>query len=159
MPITYDVVILGRVPLVARMLVGDGDPSSYQRGDLLVFALALSAFAWGVAIALLLKRLRLPEALLALGGSSLFLASVLVGGFGYAYKAAFLLLTVPLLARPLYARRRILLYSSLVMLVLVAVATVVVWNTALATVAGVVAGSFGLGASLTVTLRLMLARP
>jgi hypothetical protein len=159
MPITYDVVILGRVPLVARMLVGDGDPSSYQRGDLLVFALALSAFAWGVAIALLLKRLRLPEALLALGGSSLFLASVLVGGFGYAYKAAFLLLTVPLLARPLYPRRRILLYSSLVMLVLVAVATVVVWNTALATVAGVVAGSFGLGASLTVTLRLMLARP
>jgi hypothetical protein len=159
MPIQYDVAILGRVPLVARMLVGDGDSASYQRGDLLVFVLALSAFAWGVAIALLLKRLRQPEALLALGGSSLFLASVLVGGFGYAYKAAFLLLTVPLLARPLHPGRRILLYSSLVVLTLVAVATVVVWNTALATVAGVAAGSFGLGASITVTLRLMLARP
>jgi hypothetical protein len=153
MPLELDLVILGRTPVVFRMHGGDGDPSTIQAGDVVIGFLVLAAFAWGLAIGGLLRRVTAPLAMLAVGGSSLFLASVLGGGFGYAYKAAFLLLAVPLLSRPARARRRVVLYSSVVMLVLVAIASIVVWNTVMATTAGLVAAGFAFGAAVPALLR------
>ena len=63
-----------------------------------LLGLALAAFAWGAAFAVALRRRHVHPAMLAVAGSSLFLASVLVAGFGWGYKAAFLLLCVPLVA-------------------------------------------------------------
>ena len=74
--------------------------------------------------------------MLAVAGSSVFLASVLVAGFGYGYKATFLLLGVPLVSALLARRQRIVVSSSLCIVVLIAITSVVVWNTVLATLAG-----------------------
>jgi hypothetical protein len=59
-----------------------------------------------------------------------------------------LLLCVPLLALRA-PRARLMLFSSVVMLALTAISAIVVWNTLLATLAGVTVGSFALGAALT----------
>jgi hypothetical protein len=84
--------------------------------------------------------------MLAAAGAALFLASVVVGGFGWGYKAAFLLLGVPLVAETTASRRRLVAGSALVALIFTGIASVVVWNTVMATLAGTVAASFMLGA-------------
>ncbi len=153
-----DYVVLGRIPIVARMVDAVFPAEGWQAGDLLVLLAALLAAAWGVAFALSLRRVPVHDAMLAAAGSALFLSSVLIAGFGWAYKAAFLLLAVPLLARPARPRSPVMLYSSLVMLSLVAVNSIVVWNTLLASIAGIVAGAFALGASVTAIGRHVVVR-
>jgi hypothetical protein len=150
--------ILGRVPLVAH--IGAEGSHRMMLGTLLVFIVAALACAWGATWGLTSARSlgakRPHEAMLAVAGSSMYLVSVLASGFGYAYKAAFLLLAVPLLGRPRNPRSRVTLTSSLVMLALTAVSSIVVWNTVLATLAGIIAASFALGASGAVLVRHLL---
>lgn len=147
-----DFVVLGRVPVVARMVGSVFPPVGLQFGDVLLVLLAVAAFAWGAVWAARLGGVRQTEATLAMGGAALYLASVLVGGFGWGYKAVFLLLCVPIVAfrRELSASQ---LSSALAVLILLGISSIVVWNTLLATLAGVVAASFALGAGLVQTLR------
>jgi hypothetical protein len=139
-----DLGVLGRIPVVARML---------DYGDLMFYLLALSAVVWGVFVSREIFQIRrvhvdsLVFAMLAAGGSVLYLASVLVAGFGYGYKAVFLLLAVPLLSRWVGSRIRVVAGSSLLILIFIAIESFVVWNTVLATTVGVVAAAFALGAS------------
>lgn len=148
-----DFVVLGRVPVVARMLgtvVGQG---GLQTGDLIVYALALVAVGWGVAVGLATGRSLVHPAMLAISGSSLFLSSVLVAGFGWGYKAAFLLLCVPLVAALTRSTRWVLVASSVAVLALIAVQSVVVWNTVLSTLSGVIAAGFAFGLSVPLIVR------
>jgi uncharacterized membrane protein len=160
-----DFVVLGRVPLVARMLGGDGESGTYGWPDLLVLGLGLAALVWG---AVWMRSRGGPGlrgisdrsvylAMLASGGSALYLISVLIGGFGYAYKASFLLLLIPFLSRPAKSSKPWIFVPSVISLVLVAVGVVVVWNTALATVAGVIAAAFALGAAAIVVKKPVLS--
>ena len=148
-----DVVVLGRIPVVARMIGTQVGQSGLQAGDYLVYGLALAALIWGVSFGTRLRKPRIHATMLAAGGSSVYLAAVLIAGFGWGYKATFLLLCVPLLAlrAPL---ARLMLFSSVVMLALTAISSIVVWNTLLATLAGVTVGSFALGAALTLFWRI-----
>ena len=152
-----DYVVLGRVPVVARMLGSVFPTSGLQLGDVIVTALALAALAWGAVIGLGTAARRpgreLQLAMLASAGSAMFLASVLVGGFGWAYKAAFLLLCVPLVSWLLQKQGRLNTYAALVILALISVCSIVVWNTLLASVAGIVAASFAAGLSVVVLTR------
>lgn len=141
-----DTVVLGRIPLVARMIGTHVGEAGIQAGDLLVALLALGALIWGIGFGLTLRRVRVHASMLAIGGSSIYLAAVLVAGFGWAYKAAFLLLCVPLIALA-SPRARILAFSSIAVLILIGIQSVVVWNTLLASSAGIIAASFALGAS------------
>jgi hypothetical protein len=141
-----DIVVLGRIPLVARMIgtrVGEG---GLQTGDLLVLVLALAALVWGIGFGLTLRQVRVHASMLAIGGSSIYLAAVLVAGFGWGYKAAFLLLCVPLIALA-SPRTRILAFTSVSVLILIGIQSVVVWNTLLASSAGIIAASFAFGAA------------
>ena len=139
-----DFVVLGRIPVAARML---------EYGDLLFFVLAAVAFVWGVFVSrevFHIRRVNVASpvfAMLAAGGSVLYLASVLFAGFGYGYKAVFLLLAVPLLSRWVGSQIRVVAGSSLLILIFIAIESFVVWNTVLATTVGVVAAAFALGAS------------
>jgi hypothetical protein len=148
-----DFVVLGRIPIVARMLDAAPAGDSLQGGDFLVYALVGLAVLWGVLVGMSLHRPRVEEAMLAIAGSSLFLISIVMSGFGYAYKACFLLLAVPMLSRQGNRRLRAALYSSLVMLLLVGICSIVVWNTTLATLAGVIAAAFAFGASAAIIIR------
>jgi len=140
-----DYVVLGRIPVVARL------PEAWSFGDVVFAAIFASAIAWGV----FLERMKQPVTsasripvwvLLALAGSLLYLSSVALTGFAYAYKAAFLVLLIPGL-RILPHQPRIAVWSTLVAIALLMISFVVVWNTLLATLAGVVAASLLLGQS------------
>ena len=139
-----DFVVLGRIPVAARML---------EYGDVLFFTLAVIAFTWGIFVSRSVIRLgrfeykKMSCAMLAAGGSALYLASVLISGFGYGYKAAFLLLAIPLLSLWVGSSTRSIAASSLLVIIFVAIESFVVWNTVLATTVGVVAASFSLGAA------------
>jgi hypothetical protein len=138
-----DYVVLGRVPVVARMW--GGDPGIWQGADLLVAALAVVALVWGIGVGLANSVRRPWLSMLAVAGASIYLVSVLVAGFGWGYKAVFLLLTVPLVSRLVSSRIRVLLASGVAVLALIGVQSVVVWNTVLATSAGLIAASFSAG--------------
>lgn len=142
-----DYVVLGRVPVVARMLGTAVGAGGVQFGDVLVFGLALLAVVWGVGFGLLVRHVAVGASMLAIAGSVLFIASVVYAGFGWGYKATFLLLAVPLLSAYLRSPSRWVVVSALMVLALIGIDAVVVWNTVLATLAGVVAAGFALGAS------------
>ena len=148
-----DFVVLGRVPVVARMLGTDVAAGGWQAGDLVILALALLAAVWGVGIGFWLRRDRTGMAMLGIAGTSMYLVSVVVAGFGYGYKATFLLLLVPLISVLLPGRRRLVVASALAVLLLVVIQSFVVWNTVLATTSGVVAAGFGFGLSATIIVR------
>ncbi len=143
-----DYVVLGRVPVVARMLGTDVAAGGWQFGDVLLLALAVFAAIAGFAVGRLVSVRRPWMAMLAAGGSAMYLSSVLIAGFGYAYKATFLLLAVPALSRLPSSRRRVVAASGLAALLLLGVQSVVVWNTVMVTIAGLAAGSFALGFAL-----------
>lgn len=147
-----DVVVLGRIPVVARMIGTHVGQAELQLGDVLVYALAVAAIAWGIGFGLRFSRRRTHAAMLAAGGSSVYLAAVLVAGFGWAYKATFLVMCIPLLALRA-PRSRMMLFSSVAMLALTAISSIVVWNTLLATSAGIIVGSFAFGAAMSVLVR------
>jgi uncharacterized membrane protein len=148
-----DYVVLGRVPVVARMLGSSVPASSLQWGDVLLIALAIAAAVWGFAVGVSTRRNRPDLGMLAIGGSAVYLASVLIAGFGYGYKAAFLLLVVPLASLLVGANRRAFVFAGLSVVLLVGIESVVVWNTVLVTVAGLVAAGFGAGAGLAMIIR------
>jgi len=151
-----DFVVLGRIPVVARMwgteLAGGGP----HLGDVVLIALTFAAFAWGAFIAYSSRRVRSDLGALAAGGSALYLASVLVAGFGYGYKAVFLLLVVPLASAMVGVSTRLVASSSLAIVLLISVESVVVWNTVLATTAGLTVAGFGLGTGLGMMARSIL---
>ena len=91
--------------------------------------------------------------MLAVAGSSLFLVSIVVAGFGWAYKATFLLLAVPLVSALVRSRSQAVVAASVIVLLLLGISAVVVWNVVLATLAGVVAAGFALGLAATVMVR------
>ena len=142
-----DFVVLGRVPVVARMLgtsVGEG---GWQPGDILLLGLVVAAFAWGWGVGASRKHLQMSMSMLAIAGSTLYLSSVLLAGFGYGYKATFLLLTVPLLSSLPGSGRRLIATSGVAVLILIGVESVVVWNTVMVTIAGLVVAGFATGMS------------
>lgn len=148
-----DFVVLGRTPVVARMLGTVVGAGGIQFGDAILFALGLVAAGWGVATALGTRRRLVHPAMLASAGGALFLAGVLVAGFGWGYKAAFLLLAVPLVAALVASRSRPQVASAVLVLILTGISAVVVWNTVLATLSGVVVASFAFGLGTTLLIR------
>ena len=143
-----DFVVLGRVPIVARMLGSEVGAPGIQWGDAVVFALTVAAVLWGFGVAWSARVVRPDLGTLAAGGGALYLSSVLVAGFGYGYKATFLLLVVPLVSLWPGSPRRIQAFAGLGVVLLIGVESVVVWNTVLATLVGLVAAGFGVGAGM-----------
>ena len=152
-----DFVVLGRVPVVARMLGTQVGAEQLQFGDVLFFVLAALAVLWGVGIGMRLRTQRPWTSMLAIAGASLYLVSILVAGFGYGYKAVFLLLAVPVVSSLMARRERFLAASGFSVLLLIGVQSVVVWNTVMVTTAGIIAAGFALGLSGSVSLRIIRA--
>jgi hypothetical protein len=154
-----DFVVLGRVPVVARMLGTSLGAPGPQFGDVLLFLLVLAAVAWGVGIGLMLRTARPWLAMLAAGGSALYLVSVLVAGFGWGYKATFLLLAIPLVSSLVSSKVRLIAASGLGVLLLIGVQSVVVWNTVLATTSGLIGAGFAFGLGGALLIRALRAAP
>lgn len=145
---------IGRIPLAARMNGVPWPPVGIEPGDIAVLVLAALALAWGVLVGLGARGVHRHASMLAIGGSTLYLIAIVGSGFGWAYKSAFLLLTVPLLA----GMRAGGAFTRIVMLGSVTLAMVFVWNPVVATTGGILAGAFAFGASATLLGRLVLQR-
>lgn len=148
-----DFVVLGRTPVVARM-AGHGEAiDAWQFGDTLLVLVGLLAILLGFLAAWRAK-IRVPIlGSLAAAGGVLYLSVVLVAGFGYGYKATFLLLAVPLLSAWPSSKSRLMVAVGLASVLLIGIESVVVWNTVLATTAGVIAAGVALGAGAAVLMR------
>lgn len=151
--ILYDFPAMGRLPVISRMTDQFDFQDQPLAANIIVALLALAAAWWGATFARRLPRAPLYTGMLGSAGSTLFLASVLIAGFGFGYKAAFLLLLVPLFALPTRKYDRFLLYTSLVGLLLIAIPLIVAYSILLTSLAGITVASMGLGASLTVLWR------
>lgn len=151
--ILYDFPAMGRLPIISRMTEQFDFNNQPLGANLLVVLLAVVAIWWGWNFGRSLPRAALYTGMLASTGSLLFLASVLVAGFGFGYKAAFLLLLVPLFALPCRTQDRFLLYSSVVGLLLIAIPLIVAYSILLTSLAGITVAAVGLGASLSVLWR------
>ena len=154
-----DYVVLGRVPVVARMLGTDVAAGGWQFGDLLVMVFALCAVVAGFAVGRVMGTRRPWLAMLAAGGAAMYLSSVLIAGFGYGYKATFLLLAIPLVSRLPNSQVRVVAGAGLVTVALIGVQSVVVWNTVMVTIAGLAAASFAVGLALAVIFASIRTRP
>lgn len=148
-----DFVVLGRTTVVSRMLGTVVGAGGLQFGDVLIFLLALAAIAWGVLAGLSARRASVSSGMLACAGGALFLSAVVVAGFGWGYKATFLLLGIPLVSWMARSSRSAVASSSVAIVALIAIDAVVVWNTVLATLAGVIAAGYLLGCGAAIMLR------
>ena len=148
-----DYVVLGRIPVVARMIDATFPPEGYQVGDAFIVALCAIAVAWGVAFAIRVPFSSYRAPMMGVMGGGLFIAAIVVAGFGWAYKSTFLMLCIPILSLAASYRDRARAYASMVGIFCAVIGALVVWNTVLATLAGIIAASFALGASITLVLR------
>lgn len=157
--VVEDFPAVGRIPIVVRMVGGMSPlPTSVAVIVLGLLVLAVAWWGWCTARACSTSptgSFRQSDAVLALAGSGAFLASCFVGGFGFAYKVAFLLLSVPMLARLTLSGSRIVLYSGLVMAVLIVIPHVVNYRILTASLASLIVGSFALGLALAATWRVV----
>lgn len=153
-------VVLWDFPAYGRFIVIDrlvglyaASPTALWATSALVALVVLFSVVWGWTWAGSVPSRSVVLPVLALGGSAVFLASVLVGGFGAGYKGAFLALALPILALPGKARSRPALYTSIVSLLLAVIALTVAYNSLLSTLAGLVVAGVASGAGLALVLR------
>ena len=152
--------------VAAAFLAGEADVvSGWGWADVLLGVVLASAFLWGwsivrrrtvdswVATSPLRAVPLTAESMLAISGSSATLISVGLSGFGYHYKAALLVLAVPLLARLTSSNRPNVWRPGLFMLVLIVIAVFVTGNLLLSSVSALVVSGFVTG----VALRTLLA--
>lgn len=142
-----DFVVLGRIPLESRLALG-------AAGAVLVLLVAVAAFGWGASAGWTASRsLHIRWFVLAIGGAVLYLVPIVGSGFGYGYKASLLLTTVPLFSRMIGRLPRATGATGVIGLGMVAVSSVVVWNTTLATTAGILAAAIATGAAVSAFVR------
>ncbi len=156
--VTWDFPAYGRLMLLSRMGPFGSFEETLNTGNVLTGILALFAVALGVAWGLRLRTRSVALPAMALGGGTVFLSAVLIGGFGFMYKGVFLLPLVPLLALPLRGWLRtgpMTLYISLFSLICIAYAVTFAYASVLTTLAGIVAACIGVGAGLAVTWTLL----
>jgi hypothetical protein len=151
--VIFDFPATGRLPIVARLMRDFTPDANPLIPNLLVGVLAVLAVTWGWFAARDLEFGERGIGMLAAGGSLVFLASTFVAGFGYAYKNAFLLLLIPLLSLAGRSKSTATVYSFLCMLALIVIALVTGYSILLASLASLLAASFGFGASMCFLLR------
>lgn len=145
--------------IAAAFVAGEAQSAStWGWGDVVIAVLMVSAAAWGWFVVgqpssrggrgLLGQTPLTVESMLAIGGSTAVLVAVGWSGFGYNYKAALLILGVPLLARLAARSDSASFRAGLFMLVLVLLAGLVTTNVLLSSVAVLVSGAFITGAAL-----------
>lgn len=150
--LTYDFPAFGSIPIIERMSI----PSMASSGTLaagLLTLMCIAAFLWGVRFGHHVRSRSPWTPLLALAGVVMFFFSIGIAGFGFAYKAAFLLMAVPLLSLPRSGSPRFALYTSIVALTLVGLTLIVGYSILLTSLAGLIASAIGMGAATTLTVK------
>jgi len=152
--LTYDFPAFGSIPIIERMTIPSVAYSDIIASGLLAL-MSIAAFMWGMRFGRHVRTQSPWIPLLALAGSVMFFFSIGIAGFGFAYKAAFLMMAVPLLSLPRSSSPRFALYTSLVALILVGITLIVGYSILLTSLAGLIASALGIGASTTYLVGLL----
>lgn len=152
--LTYDFPAFGSIPIIERMTIPSVGYSGTIAASLLVIT-CLAAFLWGKRFGHHVRSGSPWVPLLGLAGAVMFFFSVGIAGFGFAYKAAFLLMAVPLLSLPRNGSPRFALYTSIVALTLIGLTLIVGYSILLTSLAGLIASALGMGAATTLTLKFL----
>ena len=145
--------------IAAAFITGEAQSAtSWQWGDLLIAAVLVAAFVWGWTVIGSIRRAprrkglsQVPltmESMLAISGTTAILIAVGWSGFGYNYKAALLVLCIPLLARLSERSNPASFHAGVFMSVLAVMAAFVISNALLASLAVLVSAAFIGGAAL-----------
>lgn len=157
--VTDDFPAYGRLMVLSRMGALGPSDTWLSPGNLLFAGLVFAALLWGLAWSLTLRTSSVALPSMALGGGTVFLSAVFVGGFGFMYKGIFLLPLIPLLSLPFTQRRsRMPLYTSIVSLVLIALSMTMAYSSVLTTLAGVIAAALAAGAGIGLVARMLRDR-
>lgn len=148
-----DFPAFGRIPIISRMSSEIDLNSITTLPSILIFLMAICAIGWGWRFSRESNIRDFPKALLALGGSGIFLANTLFGGFGFGYKGAFLVLVIPLMAIGLQSANAFSLYTSIVSLILIGLSIVLAYSILLTSIASILVASLAAGAGLEVYVR------
>ena len=161
---------LGR-DIAAAFVAGEAKAvTGWGWGDIVTAMVMIASFAWGWTVVGRAPSLgadptglqRFPltaEAMLAISGSTAIVITVGWSGFGYNYKAALLVLGVPLLARLADRRDAPSWHAGVFMLVLSIIAMFVTANVLLASIAILIVSTFLVGASIRLLARWLPLAP
>ena len=161
---------LGR-DIAAAFVAGEAKAvTGWGWGDVVIAVVMIAAFVWGWTVvgraqtprkdSTGLRRITLTaEAMLAISGSTAIVIAVAWSGFGYNYKAALLVLGVPLLARLADRRDAPSWHAGVFMLVLSVIAMFVTANVLLASLATLIVSTFLTGAAIRPLLRWLPLAP
>ena len=131
--------------------------SDFGWADAVVVVLVLSAALWGFSIAMHLPRASIvrlePSAMLAVSGATAIFGSVMLAGSGYPYKAALLLLGVPLIAALTKIDAGVMWRTGLMLLGVIIVSVFVEWNPLTGSAAVHLGAGFVFGMSIAVLAR------
>lgn len=157
--------------IAAAFIAGEAKAvTGWGWGDFIIALIVISAFIWGwTTVGRLrvgsanspgLRRVPLTaEAMLAISGSTAIVVAVAWSGFGYNYKAALLVLGVPLLARLAYRGDTASWRPAVLMLALSVIAMFVTTNLLLVSLATLVTATFLTGAALRPLLQWLPLAP
>jgi len=152
--------VLGRKALTSLLQGSEQIVASVGVWDAVTLVLCLAAAAWGITTGLnrgaetVASSSRMTSnAMLAIAGSAPFLFAAALSGFGYVYKAALLLLCVPLLAQISSATARKIRADGQAMLILLALAVTVATEPLILTIATSIVGAYAFGLSAAVLLQ------
>lgn len=150
----------GRLVVLDRLSAFGAGGTVALVANLMIAAVVIVAAIWGWGHASRSSSVRTSGTVLALGGSTAFLSAVLVSGFGFHYKGAFLLACVPLITARVASPKRsaAIASSSVTMVALLALATWVAYSSLLATLSGLLVAGFALGGGLQWAARAIQAR-
>ena len=161
---------LGR-DIAAAFVAGEAKAvTGWGWGDVVIAVVMIAAFVWGWTV---VGRAQTPgknsrglhripltaEAMLAISGSTAIVVAVAWSGFGYNYKAALLVLGVPLLARLADRQDAPSFHAGVFMLVLSIIAMFVTANVLLASLATLIVSTFLTGAAIRPLLRWLPLAP
>ena len=150
--LTYDFPAFGSIPIIERMSIPSVENSGTVAAGLLTL-MCIAALLWGIRFGQYIQARSPWIPLLGLAGTVMFFFSIGIAGFGFAYKAAFLLMAVPLLSLPRSGSPRFALYTSIVVLSLIGLTLIVGYSILLTSIAGLIASAVGIGSATTLTLK------
>ncbi len=143
----------GRIPIIARIASDFDIGQKPLWPNVLLLLLGAVALLWGYRVSRRVKSLPIELPLMSLAGSLIFLINTFIAGFGFGYKGAFLLLTVPLVSFIMIKSDGFMRYTALVLVSFLSISLFVTYSILLTSLVSIFGSFIILGISIGAIVR------
>ncbi len=143
----------GRIPIIARIASDFDIGQEPLWPNVLLLLLGVVALLWGYRVSRRVKSLPIELPLMSLAGSLIFLINTFIAGFGFGYKGAFLLLTVPLVSFIMIKSDGFMRYTALVLVSFLSISLFVTYSILLTSLVSIFGSFIILGISIGAIVR------